>query len=279
MAKLDRNWSRRGVLALAAGIGISLVSKRNARAIGPSSKFRFGHLQLGADWNARPVALKRLGWEIEKRTAIDVELTAAPVVLTSDTLHETPFLYFSGAREFDLPSGAAIEALRRFLTYGGFLLIDSAQAGAGSGFDASVRRLLNAVYPSPAKNLEIIDPEHVIYKSFYLLDKPYGRVVSTPTMEGITRDGRLNCVYVGNDMAGAWTRDDFGNYEFTCEPGGERQRELSFRLGVNIVMYALCLDYKTDQVHVPFILKRRKWKSKDDAPVAPVQTPQPTKVK
>ena len=31
------------------------------------------------------------------------------------------------------------------------------------------------------------------------------------------------------------------------------------RLGINLVMYALCLDYKTDQVHVPFILKRRHW--------------------
>jgi hypothetical protein len=26
------------------------------------------------------------------------------------------------------------------------------------------------------------------------------------------------------------------------------------------VMYALCLDYKSDQVHVPFIMKRRRWK-------------------
>jgi hypothetical protein len=191
-------------------------------------------------------------------------------------LHETPFLYLAGDREFELPTGAAIEALRRFLTFGGFLLIDSAQAGTGSGFDASVRRLLAAVYPSPAKTFEVIDTEHVIYKSFYLLDKPYGRIVTAPALEGIVRNGRINCAYVGNDMGGAWTRDDFGNYEFTCEPGGERQRELSFRLGVNIVMYALCLDYKTDQVHVPFILKRRRWKPKDDGTVPPVSSPPPS---
>ena len=30
------------------------------------------------------------------------------------------------------------------------------------------------------------------------------------------------------------------------------------RLGVNIAMYALCLDYKEDQVHIPFIMKRRR---------------------
>ena len=37
--------------------------------------------------------------------------------------------------------------------------------------------------------------------------------------------------------------------------GGD-QREMAFRLGVNIVMYALCLDYKTDQVHLPSIMER-----------------------
>ena len=72
--------------------------------------------------------------------------------------------------------------------------------------------------------------------------------------------GRLG-LYLG----GAWARDDFGNYDFPCEPGGEKQRELAFRMGVNFVMYALCLDYKSDQVHVPFIMKRRRWKPDDGA--------------
>jgi hypothetical protein len=274
------NPQRRQLLG-AAALGFCLpffTSNRAARAIGPSSKFRFGQLQLGSgnSWNPRPLALRRMAWEIEKRTAIDVELESAPVTLTSDLLHEYPFLYFTGDREFDLPSGPAIEALRRFLTFGGFILIDSAQVGSGSGFDASVRRLISAVFPSPAKQLEIVSTDHVIYKSFYLLDRPYGRVVTAPAMEAVLRDDRIVCAYVANDLAGAWTRDDFGIYEFPCEPDGERQRELSFRLGVNLVLYALCLDYKTDQVHVPFILKRRRWKPDDGA--APVTTPTPRRV-
>jgi len=61
-----------------------------------------------------------------------------------------------------------------------------------------------------------------------------------------------------DDLGGAWARDSLGNWEHMVTPGGEPQRELAFRLGVNIVMYALCVDYKDDQVHVPFILKRRK---------------------
>jgi hypothetical protein len=38
--------------------------------------------------------------------------------------------------------------------------------------------------------------------------------------------------------------------------GSDRQREYAFRVGVNIVMYALTGNYKTDQVHVPALLER-----------------------
>ena len=75
-------------------------------------------------------------------------------------------------------------------------------------------------------------------------------------------DGRLVIVYSQNDLAGAWARDNFGQWEHEVYPGGDGQREMAFRLGINLAMYALCLDYKTDQVHVPFILRRRVWQSR-----------------
>ncbi len=256
--------SRRGLLgALAA----TLALPRLARAIGPASKFRFGQLQLGAgtSWNPRPNALKRMAREIGKRSSVDVEDEPAIVLPTSETLHETPFLYLAGDRAMDLPSAAGIEALRRFLTFGGFLLIDSAEGATDGAFDGSVRKLISAIFPSPAKGLELVPPDHVVFKSFYLLDKPSGRLAIAPALEGVFHDDRLVCAYVADDLGGAWARDDFGNYDFPCEPGGEKQRELAFRFGVNLVMYALCLDYKSDQVHVPFIMKRRRWKPDDGA--------------
>jgi hypothetical protein len=39
-------------------------------------------------------------------------------------------------------------------------------------------------------------------------------------------------------------------------PGGERQRELAFRFGINLVMYVLTGNYKADQVHLPAIIRR-----------------------
>ena len=257
--------TRRQLLVASA----AMLLARRARAIGPGTKFKFGQLVLGTgkSWDPRPSALRRMAWEIEKRTSIDVDLEPVQVAPTDPNLHETPLLYLAGDRAFELPSTAAIEALRRFLTFGGFLLIDSAEGSSDGPFDASVRKLVQAIFPpsGAAKGLEVIPSDHVIFKSFYLLDKPLGRLAIAPALEGVVHDGRLVLAYIANDLGGAWARDDFGNYDFPCEPGGEKQRELAFRMGVNVVMYALCLDYKSDQVHVPFIMKRRRWKP-DDSP-------------
>lgn len=255
---------RRDLLRLAAAsAGAAALGPRRALALGPKAAFRFGHLQLGSRWNPRPTALRRMAWELDKRTAITVELEARPLTATDAALFETPFLYLAGDREFALPPEDELERLRRYLTFGGFLLIDSAEGATDGAFDASVRALVEALYPAPAPGLALVAKDHVVYKSFYLVDHPVGRVALAPAMEGVTRDGRLQIAYVANDLGGAWSRDSFGNWEFQCAPGGERQRELAFRLGVNLAMYALCLDYKADQVHVETIMRRRRWRPSD----------------
>ena len=43
---------------------------------------------------------------------------------------------------------------------------------------------------------------------------------------------------------------------FPVSSGLERQRELAYRAGVNMVMYALTGNYKADQVHVQDLLER-----------------------
>jgi hypothetical protein len=266
---------RRRVLAAGAALALSALVPRRARAIGPGSKLRIGQLQFGTAAPPRPRALHRLAWELDKRTSVDVDLDTPVVTPAPGELHRTPMLYLAGDREFPQPSGDGLEALRRFLTFGGFLLIDSAEGSTDGAFDRSVRTLVGGLFPAPAPGLELVATDHVVYKSFYLLDRPLGRVALSPVMEGVTRGGRLVVAYVQNDLGGAWSRDNFGNYEFPCVPDGEHQRELAFRMGVNLVMYALCLDYKTDQVHVPFIMRRRRWKPDDGAAVPPPGTKQP----
>jgi hypothetical protein len=257
---------RRDVLGLGLAAAAALPFRR-ALAIGESELFRFGQLQLGQSWNPRPTALGRVAWEVDKRTSISVAMEPRPISLRAggSKLHETPFLYLAGDREFAMPSVAEVDALRRFLTFGGFLLIDSAEGATGGAFDGSVRQLIETLYPPPAVGLQIVPQDHVVYRSFYRLDQPVGRLALRPTMDAVLRDGRMVVAYIQNDLGGAWARDNFGNYELPCEPGGERQREMSFRLGVNLAMYALCLDYKSDQVHVEYLMRKRRFRPADGA--------------
>jgi hypothetical protein len=40
-------------------------------------------------------------------------------------------------------------------------------------------------------------------------------------------------------------------------PDGDVQREHAIRLAVNVAMYVLCSNYKDDQVHAAFLMRRR----------------------
>ncbi|MBX2810504.1 MAG: DUF4159 domain-containing protein [Myxococcales bacterium] len=221
-----------------------------------ASDLQVAQLRTEGDWDARPDALRRLAWEVRQRTSIKVNLEKVLVDPASPELFRYPLVYLGGSGEIPPFSEDSIRALRRFLTYGGSLLVDSADAEPGGAFDASVRRLLGNLFPR--RRLDRIPSEHVLYKTFYLVTHQAGRVLRVPYMEGLTLENRYAVVYCQNDLAGAWSRDPFGRWTHDVSPGGERQREMAFRLGINIVMYVLCLDYKDDLVHAPFILDRRR---------------------
>ncbi len=230
-----------------------------AHAMGERDKLALAQIEYAGNWNPRPSATRRLAWEIEKRTSIEVVLESTVVRLSDEAaLRRNPFLYLAGDGALPVFDDADVARLRRHLQAGGFLVIDGAVAQPGGAFDQSVRALVARLFPT--EPLKKIAPEHVIYKSFYLLKTPVGRVAAVPYLEGVIHDGRMAIVYSQNDMGGAWARDNFGQWEHEVLPGGEAQREMAFRLGINLAMYALCGDYKTDQVHVPFILRRRQWR-------------------
>jgi len=115
--------------------------------------------------------------------------------------------------------------------------------------------------------LEPAPQEHVLTKSFYLLDSFPGRWDGGPLWvearsgsnepgRAVRADGVSSIIITSNDFAGAWARDDNGQPLLPVVPGGEVQREMAYRTGVNIVMYALTGNYKADQVHLPALLER-----------------------
>ena len=122
--------------------------------------------------------------------------------------------------------------------------------GDSKGFAASVDGLLSRVLPRvPPKPVQ---PGHVLYRAFYDLPRAYGRVAGSPGFTGYEVGGRLAVIRGDHDLGGAWARDNLGNWEFEVTPGGERQRESAFRLGINLVMFTLCRDYKNEEPHRRF---------------------------
>jgi hypothetical protein len=204
----------------------------------------------------RPSALGHLGQELEQRTSLIIAPQPIAVRPVDEALFHTPFLVLSGDRGFALPPARAVERLRRFLTFGGFLLIDSAEGRVGGDFDRSVRRLLAGVLPENLPSR--VASDHVLWRSFYVLRGVSGRLQAAPDVEGVERDRNLAVVYTQNDLCGALARDASGQWQHAATPDGESQREQAFRFAVNVVMYALCLDYKTEQAHIDFILRRRR---------------------
>jgi len=247
--------SRRAILRSAAAAAVTLALPRSARALTDASKLVLGLVQHGGAWNPHPSAYRRIAWELTRRTSIEIANEPVVVRLDAPGLHRYPMLVLAGAGPIPPLSEAERAALRRHLQYGGFVLVDSADGSDGSGFDASIRRELARVLP--AAPLQPVPRDHVLHKTFYLLDRQGGRVLVKPWMEAMALDGRLAVLYSQNDLAGAWARSEYGEWEFPCSPGGEPQRETAIRIGVNVAMYALCTDYKDDAVHLPFIMRRR----------------------
>ncbi|MCF6156526.1 MAG: DUF4159 domain-containing protein [Candidatus Brocadia sp.] len=225
-------------------------------AMGDASKFAFAQLQYdGGNWNPRPNAGKRLMWEIIKRTSVEARIDTITLRADDANLFEYPFLYMSGDQEFPPFSEKEISNLKLYLEFGGMLLIDDCLGKSDFGFDKSVRREIKRLFPN--KSLEKLPADHIIFKSFYLLNQAYGRIMEKSYLEGITLENRTAIIYSQNDLGGAWSKDPLGSWEYEVIPGGETQRSMAFRLGINIIMYALTGDYKQDQVHLPFILKRQ----------------------
>ncbi len=239
-----------------AGLGSLLPG--GAAAIGEASRVTLGHLDHGPDSSSRASGIRRLLQEVDKRTSIGVNSEYPTLAPSSRELFEHPMTTLIGDRKFDPLADEPIDQLRTYLQAGGFLFVDSAEGIVDGPFMSSVERMFGRLFPD--QTLEVVPSDHVLYKSFYLVDDPIGRLDISDDLHAVFGDDRLYAVVNQNDLFGALARDNFGKWKYEVRPGGEQQREMAFRLGINLVMYALCVNYKSDQVHVPFILKRRKWK-------------------
>jgi len=216
--------------------------------------------------------LTGLGNQLRQRTSYEPQ-DPMGVDVAKDDLSFFPLLYWPmDPREKDL-SPQALAKIADYMRNGGTILFDTRDLtlgpvrGAQSPGEQTLRRLLAKLDLPP---LEPVPADHVLTKAFYLLQQFPGRwdggkvwVEALPPADPNAEpaparggDGVSPVIIGGNDWAAAWAVRPDGSPLVDVVPGGERQRELAYRFGINVVMYTFTGNYKADQVHVPALLKR-----------------------
>ena len=238
-------------MALAA-----LALAEDARAFGQEGAFHPRVLLTGnSTWDGpRNSALARWSWELIRRTSAPAKLTVESVAADAPELVYEPFAVWYGEKEVEPLTYGEVRGLRRFLRLGGLLFVDDSEPEVGV-FGRSVRRELARVLPdAPVTRLQ---PSHVVYKSYYLVEQPVGRVQTEAPLEAMLEGKQVRVLFSSHDLLGALARDPEGSWTFEMQSFNEQQRVRALRMAVNIAMYVLCSDYKDDQVHAKELMRRR----------------------
>ena len=197
----------------------------------------------------------------------------AGVDIETDELAFYPLIYWPIDETAPLPSPAALARVDAYMRDGGTVLFDTRDQYS-TGFDAgtasaATRRLRDILASMNVPPLEPVPPDHVLTKTFFIMDDFPGRFSGSPlwveaSLEAANPDGRpvrtgdgvTPIMITANDLAGAWALDASGSPMLPTVPSDPMQRIYAYRAGVNIMMYMLTGNYKSDQVHVPVLLER-----------------------
>ena len=272
------------LLALALGAGLPADSARAQESLRTpndevarkaTEKVTLGYVLTGdgdSD-NISRLGLTGLGKILKLRTAVEPG-DPSGVDILHDEIAFYPVLYWPvlpEAKSLPAPVLAKIDA---YMKQGGLIIFDTKDFGNGlpSGMPMAgksgpaLQRLLGSL---DIPRLEPVPEDHVLTKAFYLLrgfpgrwdggqlwvEAQSGSSGSDESRKARRADGVTSIMITSNDFAAAWALDDRGRPIYPVV-GGENQREMALRTGVNIVMHALTGNYKADQVHVPALLER-----------------------
>lgn len=242
-------------------------------AIEAISRTRIAYVRTG---NSSIDSVSRAG--LSGLTRFLIEKTAlepaepAGLDIAVDELAFYPLIYWPIDATAPMPSEAAIARVDAYMQQGGTVLFDTRDQYATS-LDTSVspatQRLRDILDSLNVPALEPVPDDHVLTKAFFILNAFPGRYNGSPlwveaSVEATRRedrpvragDGVTPIMITANDFAGAWAIAANGQPMLPTVPADPMQRVHAFRAGVNIMMYMLTGNYKSDQVHVPAILER-----------------------
>ena len=254
---------------------LAIPTGPDGRSIASTSHATFGYVLSGdaATDQTSQQGLRGLAAFLSAKTAVDPGEPQA-INIGADEITFYPVLYWPVLANPQALPAATLAKIDAYMKNGGMIIFDTRDAGTAlpPGFGPQtqggtpLQRLLGNL---DLPRLEPVPETHVLTKSFYLLRAFPGRYdngqlwveAEAPADSGQGRqarrvDGVSSILVTSNDFASAWALDERNQPLYPVVPGGERQREMAFRTGVNIAMYALTGNYKADQVHVPALLER-----------------------
>ena len=215
--------------------------------------------------------LKHLTNELRARTSYE---PGDPIGLdlNKDDLSLYPLIYWPIYASMPQPNEKVIQKLATFMRFGGTVIFDTRNGDAysnviGESQESSWLRLLLQQLDVPV--VEQVPRDHVITKTYYLINKIQGS--SEPCDSWVEKtfmdvaDEQRNNVIQSTDnvssliitscnLASAWSR--FSRENNFSSNKDTHNLELAMRSGINIVMYTLTGNYKSDQVHKRRIIER-----------------------
>jgi len=251
------------------------ISAADQRAIEATSKVTLGYVLTGdasVDEISR-LGLDGLGRVLAVRTAVEPGRPMAVNILT-DEIAFFPVLYWPVLPDAKALPEKTLAKIDAYMKQGGLIIFDTQDYGRGTSAGGSISGQGEAALQRILGKLDVprlvpVPENHVLTKAFYLLRDFPGRwdggqlwveaqedTGQSHVRKARVSDGVTSIIVTPNDFAAAWALDERGRPLYPTVGGGEDQREMAFRTGINIVMHALTGNYKADQVHVPALLER-----------------------
>jgi hypothetical protein len=169
--------------------------------------FIFAQIRHEGDWDPDPSAIHNLLKHVRDNSTLTVKFKKVAVDLKDPQAMGYPLLYMTGHDDFVWSKDQA-DWLQRYLKAGGLLVADACCGRLA--FDLAFRRELRKVLPDD--KLETLPADHPVYHAHEDIEtveytprvaEDFGTQTS-PTLEGISLDGRLAVVYSRFDLGNGW---------------------------------------------------------------------------
>jgi hypothetical protein len=208
-----------------------------ARAEQTATRFTFGQVIHGGDWDPTPDGPLGLMEHLDKHSTLPVRFAREAVDLGTPEAFNHAFLYLTGLHDFRL-TDAELGNLRRYLMNGGILFAES--CCGRQEFDKAFRREIARVLEGA--ELQPIPTSHPVY-----IAAPGGPLdevsyterltqlqpdLQAPRLEGIRIGGTLAVIYSRDDLSSGWQQTG-------CPYRLGYAREDALRIGHSVLIYAL----------------------------------------